>query len=74
MSVLSLRFQTASVRRSTDSAQMIYRMSADRSEIIQPQERGVLAYTPLPIRIWLEDYIPEEGRRKVGEAGARNCH
>ncbi|HWT80595.1 MAG TPA: PAS domain-containing protein, partial [Candidatus Methylomirabilis sp.] len=50
------------------SAQALYRMSPDWSEMRQLDSRGFLANTESPNRGWLEDYIPAEDQPRITAA------
>ena len=50
------------------TSHVIYRMSADWSEMRQLGGRGFLADTENPTRMWLEQYIPPEDQPQVWEA------
>jgi len=47
------------------SADVIYRMSPDWSELRQLDGRGFIKDTPDPRRLWLDDYIPPEDQPLV---------
>jgi PAS domain S-box-containing protein len=50
------------------SSDVVYRMSADWSEMRHLRGRELIADTHAPSRAWLETYIPPEDRRHVLEA------
>jgi signal transduction histidine kinase/ActR/RegA family two-component response regulator len=55
---------------STATADIIYRMSADWTEMRQLDGRGFLKDTADPRRLWLDEYIPAEDQPRVHEAVA----
>jgi signal transduction histidine kinase len=56
----------------TATADVVYRMNPDWTEVRQLEGRGFLKDTSTPSRIWLDEYIPHEDRaalhRAIGEA------